>query len=108
VIAPLGVIRPIALVVPWSANQRFPSAPAAMSAGELPGLPPFAAMPYSVIAPSGAAPATPAPNTTSAPGSSANTARRFARPLRVDPRKHSVMPAINLSPPRVESTARGS
>ena len=49
-IAPAGVIRPMALVVPASVNHRFPSGPAAMPSGMLPG---FRPLENSVIAPAG-------------------------------------------------------
>jgi hypothetical protein len=48
VIIPLVVIRPTAGVVPRSTNQRFPSGPAVMSSGSLPGFRPTL---YSVITP---------------------------------------------------------
>jgi hypothetical protein len=54
VTAPPMVISPIALTGPSSVNQMFPSGPAATAGGALgvlPGLPPFAARLYSVIAP---------------------------------------------------------
>ena len=40
VMTPAVVIRPSALVVPWSVNQRLPSGPGAIPLGRLPGLRP--------------------------------------------------------------------
>ncbi len=58
VICPLGVIRPIAGVVPKSTNHRLPSGPATIPLGALPL---FRPTENSVICPTGAACATLAP-----------------------------------------------
>src|SRR5215213_3079919 len=47
---PAGVIRPIALVVPWSVNQMLPSGPAVIDLGSLPAFRPVL---NSWIAPAG-------------------------------------------------------
>jgi hypothetical protein len=82
-----------------SLNQRFPSGPATTWAGFVPG-----AL-NSVICPIGAAPATPAPNATSAPSKSAasgirlNNARLLMQFLLLDPPgPDNPLPAVSGAP----------